>query len=125
MAIVSLTSERDRNGAVVDGDDGFDGVQLVASAIIAPTRANVARAERCSVSEFGILRQSDKPRTAVGVQTPRRRERRADASQAINCDERFVELSKKQALAFVRRARRMCWIDAIGQADRFNGFTCR
>ena len=46
-------------------------------------------------------------------------------SQAIDGDQRFVQLAEEQALAVVRRARRVGWIDAIAEANRGNGFTRR
>ena len=94
-------------------------------ALAAPARLEIVRGHRRAVGEPGTLAQRDCPRAPVGVQTPRRGKRRAHPSQAINGDQRFVELAEQQALAVVRRARCVCGIDGVRQANDRNGVTSR
>ena len=127
-ARLRVALQRDRQLAVADGGDRLDETthvrpQLVADAVAGPARAHISGGHRRAVGETRVLAQGDDPGTSICVEPPRRCEARNRPSAAIHPNQRFVELTKQQPLALVRRARCVRWIDAVGEPHGRNRLT--
>ena len=118
--------QRDRNRPIVEGDDRLDETahmrrQLVSDAVTHPTLAHVGRCDRGAVGETGILAQGDDPRPPVCIEPPGFCQPWADASLAVESNQRLVELTEQQLLALVRRAGCIRGIDSVGEGNGRDG----